>query len=99
MSDTVPAQPQPSALGMLLGLPLIGGYLAFAVAVVPLLILAFLFDGELGGGFFILASIISAFWLMFLEGVARVRLTTPHLPIPLLWLTPIVFIVGVVKLF
>ena len=95
---------EPSGLALFLSLPVIGGYLATLTALIPLFPLYWIrsaagYDGDLGGIFWMMAAVVSAVWLLFLEGIARVRLTTPHIPIPLLWFTPFVFIAGVVALF
>ncbi len=92
----------PTIMQSMLGLPLIGEYLATGVALIPAILLTFAREwlgmtGEPGGGYFVLVGILSAYWLAGLEESGRVRITTPHLPIPLLWLTPLVVLYGIVE--
>lgn len=96
---TATPKPEATLLQQILGLIIVGEYLATFVALVPLLLLIGGRDmaghtGDVGGVFWIIGGFASAWWLKLLENYQCVRITTPLIPIPLIWFTPLLVIGG-----
>lgn len=86
------------------GLPVLGEYVALFIAGVPLIALlaarALLrVQGEAGGWFGILASVLTGAWLVLLQRRYGVRVAVPVFRIPILWLLPVYLIASILELF
>ncbi len=89
-----------TVLAMLMGLPIIGPFITLGIALlVPFLILSVsvLLTGDmsdkplLGLGIALIPTTIGFYyWIKGLESFANVRITTPLIPVPIIWATPII---------
>ncbi len=87
-------------------LPLIGEWVATIVGLLPLIVIMVVVYA-LGGAmpddppawYLIAGSLMLAAWLMLLERWQKLRINMPYVPVKLLWLCPLLFLVGVVQLF
>jgi hypothetical protein len=94
-------------LQRLLGIPVIGEWLGLLVLVAPFLVGGLFARNVLGistdidtesGVWYIIMAAVLAIWLVWLEHIARVRLVLPVVKIPMLWLTAVFAVWGLLKL-
>lgn len=104
IEDVVPEKVEENYLQMLLGLYFVGPFLTTAVAAIPAIFLAIPFSSLFGESlreamFLISGSIVTAVWLVLVLKWWRVKITVPYIPVPIIWFTPLTFLIGVAYLF
>lgn len=85
-------------LQQILGLEAFGEYITLFVALFPAIVIlaidAKISDDESTLGVFLieLCCVVTLGWLLVLERFGRIKVTTPHIPIPIKWIIPIIMI-------
>jgi hypothetical protein len=86
-----------SWLSIIGSIPYIGDWVATIVGLVPVFPVLAIYESvgeEPGGWYFVLAGVLLTPWLIFLERWQGFSIKVPVLPIKLLWVTPVLVVMG-----